>query len=55
MLGDHFIVIGPRTQFDWFRRVTSGSFDVKFRRRLGPEGDDDEAIRIMVEMPGPVR
>ena len=40
-------LLGFKDNLDWFREQISGNFEVKFRGRLGPESDDDKAIRIL--------
>merc|ERR1711873_42778 len=45
--GDDFTVLGRSDNLDWFRQRISSHFEVKFRGRLGPEGADDKAIRIL--------
>ena len=45
--GDDFTVLGRSDNLDWFRQRISSHFEVKFRGRLGPEGTDDKAIRIL--------
>ena len=45
--GDDFTVLGPVANLDWFRSEIAKRFEVKFRGRLGPEPNDDKAIRIL--------
>ena len=45
--GDDFTVLGHRTDLDWFRQEIIKRYEVKFRGRLGPEAEDDKAIRIL--------
>ena len=45
--GDDFTVLGHEEDLDWFRRVISETFEVKFRGRVGPGDNDDKSIRIL--------
>ena len=43
--GDDFTVLGHEEDLDWFRRVISETFEVKFRGRVGPGDNDDKSGR----------
>jgi len=45
--GDDFTVLGHKANLDWFRQKITERYEVKFRGRLGPETEDDKAIRIL--------
>ena len=45
--GDDFTVLGYVEDLDWFRRMISEEYEVKFRGRIGPGEDDDKSIRIL--------
>ena len=38
--GDDFTVLGNENNLDWFRRMISMKYEVKFRGRIGPEEND---------------
>ena len=45
--GDDFTVLGADADLDWFRTMISNRYEVKFRARLGPDDNDDKAVRIL--------
>ena len=45
--GDDFSLLGISVALDWFRDKIQGKFEVKFRGRLGPDNEDDKAVRIL--------
>ena len=45
--GDDFTLLGNQEDLDWFRRMISEKYEVKFRGRIGPEEEDDKAIRLL--------
>ena len=45
--GDDFTVLGKEESLDWFRDHIQGSFEVKFKARLGPNRRDDKSVRIL--------
>ena len=45
--GDDFTVLGHAGALDWFRIKIAGRYEVKFRGRLGPDTEDDKAIRLL--------
>ena len=45
--GDDFTVLGYGKDLDWFRGMIQGTFEVKFRGRIGPADEDQKSIRVL--------
>jgi hypothetical protein len=45
--GDDFTALGYEPDLDWFRKMISERYEVKFRGRLGPGRNDDKSVRIL--------
>lgn len=45
--GDDFTVLGFEEGLDWFRRMLSNRYEVKFRGRIGPDREDEHRIRAL--------
>ena len=45
--GDDFTIVGNEEQLDWFRRMISERYEVKFRGRISPNDSGEKSIRIL--------
>lgn len=45
--GDDFTILGSEVELDWFRDRIVEKFEVRSRARLGPEDNDDKAVRLL--------
>ena len=51
--GDGFVVVGDRSQVEWFRKQLASVYEIKSQMMSGTYGDSEQVRFLMRLLPGP--